>query len=120
MKTEQSPTVHALLKVHVEGVAALETAAAHDPRLVYDGCAWTIGGIREYLRGGRGLVALNTAGTVVGFALFHLPLDSDEVRVAKLVAPTRLAHRALWAALIALGAQNGRTSLLLPLVLELA
>lgn len=119
MRTEQLPQVRHLEKKHLPAVAALEVAAAHDPRLVYEGVAWTGGGVREYLRGGRGLVAVNEAGTVVGFALFHAPLDCRHLSVAKLVAPSRPAHRALYIALLGVAAQLGRDELKLPIVLEL-
>lgn len=120
MNTEQAPTIRRLEKGHVEAVGALETAAQYDPRVVYDGVPWTTGGVREYLRGGRGLVAINQSGSVVGFALFHAPLDQEHLEVVKLVAPTRAAYNALYTSLIAVAAQQGKSRPNMPLVIEIA
>ncbi len=119
MKTEQTPAVRRLDKAHLEAVAALEISAQYDPRLVYEGIPWTGGGIREYLRGGRGLVAINYAGTVVGYTLFHVPYDGEALCVVKLVAPARPAHVALYNQLIAVAAQQNKSELRVPLILEL-
>lgn len=118
MKTEQTPSVRALnQRAHLDRVLELDDAAAADRRLVYEGVPWTAGGFREYLRGGRGLVALNPHGTVVGFAVFRV--EPVCVRVGKFVAPGRPAHAVLHDALISTAVQLAKKELCLPLTLDL-
>lgn len=119
MKTDAPPVVRPLTRAFMEKVVELEAAAAADRRLIYEGVPWTAGGIREFLRAGQGFVAVNPHGSVVGFALFRFPPDRDELLVAKFVVPTRICHAVMVNALIARAAQERKSRLNLPLVLEI-
>lgn len=103
---------------HLPLVLELDAAASADRRRVYDGTPWTVGGFREYLKAGSGMVALNAHKTVVGFAVYTL--RDKIVQVSKLIAPTRAAENALLAALWQTLKNNGKNYLELPLILDLS
>ncbi len=102
---------------HLAAVMDLEASAARDHRRIYEGSEWTVGGFREFLRGGAGLVALNANGTVVGFSVYTP--RGREIHVAKIVAQSRAAENALLAALWTTLKNNAKEFMSLPLVLEL-
>jgi hypothetical protein len=102
---------------HLPTVLDLDAAASADRRRIYEGQPWTVGGFREYLNAGAGLVALNHHKTVIGFAIYSR--KEDRVLVSKLVAPSYPAENALLVALQQTMKNCGAQHLDLPLILEI-